>query len=343
MSASIDAAGANHGKSAFDLARDLESSQMSLEQSIEATAFLQSVLDSTADCLKVLTLSGEIVFMNKGGREVMEVDDFETIRGCSWPGFWEGTDKSAAQAALDAARAGRIGKFQGSAATAKGRPKYWDVTVTRIAGRNGHQDHILSISRDITAAKEIEAQKDLLSREMGHRIKNSLSIVQAIAFQTFRGVDPEMLNDFSSRLAALGAAQALLLQSNWEHVSLRDLILQTLTPMCPPERLRLAIDALGIDGPRALALALALHELGTNAVKYGALSNDQGSVDVTLEQSADEFRLVWQETGGPPVIEPTLRGFGTLLMTRNLESDLGGKVELNFRADGVVWSLTAPR
>lgn len=332
-----------NGAEALTQARmDLATSEQSLAESLEAKEFLQSVLDSSRDCIKVLTLAGDIIFMNDGGKEVMEVDDFEVIRGCAWTGFWEGEDKRAAEAALSAALDGKAGNFQGTAATARGRSKYWDVTVTRIAGREGHDDHILSISRDITAAKEIEQQRELLARELGHRIKNSLAVVQAIAGQTFRDVDRTALKEFNARLTALGAAQDLLLQSAWEHVSVQELIEKTLAPICAPERLSLQIDQLQIDGRKSLALALALHELGTNALKYGALSNDRGSVAISLTKSANDFELIWREISGPPVEAPTITGFGTRLMTRNLEADFEGTVKLNFNPSGVVLTLSAP-
>ena len=336
---------ADPGDDSSSLARarlDLAASQVALANSLETSAFLQSVLDSSRDCIKVLTLAGDIIFMNEGGKAIMEVDDFESIRGCPWEGFWEGADKQAAQAALNAARAGRVGSFQGAARTARGRPKYWDVTVTRIPGRDGHDDHILSISRDITAAREIDDQKDLLSRELGHRIKNSLAVVQAIAAQTFRDVDRPRLKEFNARLAALGAAQGLLLQTTWERVSVRALVEQVLAPICAPERFKFRIDDLEIGGRRALALALALHELGTNALKYGALSNEGGSVEIDLAKTEDRFRLSWRETDGPPVAAPGSAGFGTRLMTRNLEADFNGTVELNFKPSGAVLTLSAP-
>jgi two-component sensor histidine kinase len=322
---------------------DLAASNLALSESLEATAFLESILDSSPDCIKVLTYDGDVIYMNGNGRAVMEVDDFAAIRGCPWISFWEGEGKKAADAALAEARAGRIGNFQGVAATAKGTQKYWDVTVTRISGQKGHQDHILSISRDITIAKEVEHHKDLLTRELGHRIKNSLSIVQAIANQTFRGTDAVRLREFNGRLTALGAAQTLLLQSAWECVSVRDMVMQTLAPICPPDRLAVDIADLDLDGRKGLSLGLALHELGTNALKFGALSNQTGRIEINLVTYDDRFELTWREIGGPPVSVPARTGFGTRLVTRNLEADLNGSVELNFHPAGVVLSLSAPR
>jgi two-component sensor histidine kinase len=91
-----------------------------------------------------------------------------------------------------------------------------------------------------------------------------------------------------------------------------------------------------------LSLALALHELGTNAVKYGALASHEGRVRVTWSVAGGEFRISWQESGGPPVVAPTRTGFGTRIVTRNLAADFGGKVDLNYPPTGMVWTLAAP-
>lgn len=331
------------GKSVLAQARsDLAASQLALAESLEATAFLKSVLDASQDCIKVLTLDGDLIYMNEGGKAVMEVDDFETIRGCAWTSFWQGDGRALATAALEAARDGRVGNFQGPAPTAKGTEKYWDVTVTRIPGRDGHEDSFLSISRDITASKHLEEQKELLSRELGHRIKNTLSVVQAIATQTFRGQNGGNIREFNARLAALGEAQQLLLQSAWERVSVRELISKTLAPMCPPSRIAVDVDDTQLDGRRGLSLALALHELGTNAVKYGALSGEVGEVQISFTKGADGISMTWREINGPSVEPPTRTGFGTRLITRNLEADFGGTVQMNYQPSGLVVTLSAP-
>lgn len=328
---------------AIDQARiELAASRRALALSIETSVFLESVLNASKDCIKVLTFDGELVFMNNGGQAVMEVDDFETVRGCPWIGFWEGEGKDAAQAALVVARDGGIGHFQGPADTAKGTPKYWDVTITRVPGANGARDHFLSISRDITEERRAQELRDLLSRELSHRVKNSLSVVQAIAMQTFRGNDEGRVRTFNSRLAALGRAQDLLLQGAWEPVPLRSIVESSLELVCPPGRCEVEGDQHALDAQRGLSLALALHELGTNAVKYGALSGANGIVRVAWAVADGRLRLTWEERGGPPVAVPSRKGFGTRLITRNLESDFDGEVELDFRQSGLMLTLTAP-
>ncbi|MFC6738175.1 PAS domain S-box protein [Methylobacterium tardum] len=118
--------------------------------------FMRSVLASSADCIKVLDLDGGLTFMSEGGRKVMEVSDFNHIKGCPWPSFWQGRGNADALAALAAARDGRIGHFQGRADTFLGNAKWWDVQVTPIFGPDGRPERILSVSRDITERRSFE-------------------------------------------------------------------------------------------------------------------------------------------------------------------------------------------
>ena len=300
------------------------------------------MLDASKDCIKVLTLDGAIVFMNDGGRRLMEVDDFQAIAGKSWQHLWSGDGKQAASNALETARKGGSAHFTGQSPTMKGMPKFWDVTVSHLPGTSGNPGYILSISRDITAEMEAEAQRDLLSQELSHRIKNSLALAQAIGLQTFRSADTSTREDFSGRLAALANAQELLLQTQWVSVSVPALVSRTLGPLCPVGRCQANGDDVQLEGRRGLALALAVHELTTNALKYGALSVPTGKVAIDWSHTHRIFRFNWNETGGPIVMPPTTEGFGTRLITRNLEGDFMGNVKLEYWPSGLRLSLEAP-
>ncbi len=152
----------------------------------EREAFLSEVLRSSTDCIKVLDLDGRLTFMSEGGQKVMEVDDFAAIAECPWPSFWEGEGDQLAKDAIAAAREGRSAKFIGAANTAKGTPKWWDVSVAPILGPDGKPAKILSVSRDTTELVAAQERQRLLNAELGHRLKNVLTMVQAIASQTFR-------------------------------------------------------------------------------------------------------------------------------------------------------------
>jgi PAS domain S-box-containing protein len=320
----------------------LKISNLALAESLEAHAFLQSVLDASKDCIKVLTLDGAIVFMNDGGRQAMEVDDFEAIAGRSWTELWDGEGKQAAERALDIARQGGTDHFVGQSPTLKGNLKYWDVTVSHLPAAEGKPGHVLSVARDITIEKDAEAQRDLLSRELSHRIKNSLSLAQAIGLQTFRDSKASTQQDFSGRLAALATAQELLLQTRWTSVSVAALVSRTMAPLCPTGRCAVEGSNVQLDGRMGMALALAVHELATNALNFGALSVATGNVAIHWSAADGVFQFSWTETGGPPVKPPTARGFGTRLITGNLEGDFMGKVDLNYLPSGLVLTLEAP-
>jgi two-component sensor histidine kinase len=192
----------------------------------------------------------------------------------------------------------------------------------------------------LSDSSDASEQRELLSRELSHRLKNSLAVAQAIAAQTFRG-DPRIAA-YNGRLAALGAAQDLLLQEAWAEVPLLRLVERTLSVIAPLHRFRIGGDSYRLDPRRALSLSLALHELGTNALKYGALSNDSGSVTIDWTAADGRLDFSWREQGGPPVEPPTRTGFGTRLITSNLESDFDGAVEMNHHPDGIVLTLSAP-
>jgi hypothetical protein len=111
---------------------------------------LRSVLSGCGDCIKILDLDGRLQFMSEGGKRVMEVDDFSSLKGCPWPDFWAGQGNLDAALAVEAAKLGETARFKGAADTAKGTPRYWDVQVSPIFGPDGKPIHLLSISRDIT-------------------------------------------------------------------------------------------------------------------------------------------------------------------------------------------------
>jgi PAS domain S-box-containing protein len=191
----------------------------------------------------------------------------------------------------------------------------------------------------------------LLINELNHRVKNTLAIVQGLAQQTFKGSTPpaEAREAFDARLAALAAAHNLLTTRNWEPTSLRDAI-QTSVAATAGERAK----RVQVSGPdimlapqTAVSVSMAIHELCTNAIKYGALSNDDGQVRV--DWSVDEadretptMRMNWTERDGPAVSEPTSRGFGSRMIERGVASELRGSAQIQFKPEGVVCTIVAP-
>lgn len=214
-------------------------------------------------------------------------------------------------------------------------PVNGDELSTIGAAVDGFMDELL-------AAKD---QRDLLEAEMAHRIKNLLAIVQSIAQQTFRGnsAAAEELRTYSQRLAAIGEAFTLLGKEG-QSAKMRALVETTVTPFRHPDHPHFDISGpdLEISAKSALAIAMAIHELATNAVKYGALGNEDGRVLVKWETDGDDFVFQWQERDGPPVIPPEKSGFGSRMMERALTGQTGGKVSMEYASDGLKYSLRAP-
>lgn len=309
-------------------------------------AFVRTVLAASNDCIKLLNLDGDLTFMSEGGQRVMEVSDFNKLRGCPWSSFWEGESHVEAARAVAEARAGRNYRFQGPANTAKGNPRWWDVQVTPVFGPDGKPESLLSVSRDITELKRSEEQHQLLAQELNHRIKNVLAMVQAIASQTFRATsDPvEARLAFIDRLGALGSAQDLLTQATLTGARLADIVADAFRPHGREGQVTVSGPDVDLSPRCALAMSLALHELTTNAIKYGALSADGGRVTVhwTVMPLGDDtaFVLTWTESGGPPVAPPTRTGFGTGMIQRALSGYVGGATTLTYDPAGVVFTLT---
>ena len=169
--------------------------------------------------------------------------------------------------------------------------------------------------RDTSERKRAELHRELLVNELNHRVKNSLATVQAIAQKTLRGDgDPvEARAQFTTRLQALARAHNVLTRRNWEKADLAELIADAIKPHCEtePDRCRLTGPSAPLTPKAALALYMAVYELGANAVKYGALSDDDGTVEVRWTADNDRLHLVWREQGGPAVHPPNRKGLGT--------------------------------
>jgi len=186
-------------------------------------------------------------------------------------------------------------------------------------------------------------RRDLITQELKHRIGNLLAVVQAVARQTFRHADAASVEDFSARLHALAAAQKLLIDSETRPAMITEVIGNALAPHCNDgHRATISGPDIALDGRRAHGLTLALHELATNAAKYGALSVDGGWIEVVWKKAGGQLDLLWREHDGPSVTAPMRRGFGSQLVTRNLSLAFGGKVDLDFKKTGVECRLQAP-
>jgi len=198
--------------------------------------------------------------------------------------------------------------------------------------------------RDITERKLAEDHLRLMVHELNHRVKNSLATVQAISAQTLRGreVPIEVREALTSRLLALAKAHDVLTDARWAGARLEEIAAQAAEPY-GQERFRIAGPGVILPPRAAIAMALAFHELATNAAKYGALSNGSGEIELDwrMEETADppKLQLSWRERGGPPVIPPTRKGFGSRLIQRGLAAEFVGEVRMDFPTSGLVCEM----
>ena len=202
---------------------------------------------------------------------------------------------------------------------------------------------------DITEKQERENQIRLLMREVNHRSKNLLAIVQSIAYQTAQRGDPaSFIDDLTHRLQGLSVSQDLMIEGRWQGVEIADLIRSQLSHLG-----RALDERVSFDGPRvvvtpsaAQALGMALHELSTNAIKYGALKNDGGHIHIgwTVKpvDGHRQFELTWREEGGPRVEQPTRTGFGRMVFEQMTGHALQGDVSIAYDPEGLKWTLKAP-
>lgn len=223
------------------------------------------------------------------------------------------------------------------------------LTVSPIKNAGGDIIGASKIARDNTERAQDEDRKALMMDELNHRVKNTLATVQSIAVQSLRGVsDDQSLQNFATRLVALSRTHDLLARENWESVSLRDLLLQELEPYRSEEGVGFVVEGpdLKLDPKASLALGLAIHELTTNAAKYGALSKPGGQVratwDIVKRSEAGVLRLEWVETGGPPVKKPERKGFGWTVIQRGLSLELDGEVQIDFNPGGLACTIDIP-
>src|SRR6202049_1692700 len=192
-----------------------------------------------------------------------------------------------------------------------------------------------------------EMLHNLLIEELNHRVKNTLAILQSIAVQTFRSASKSEREKFEGRLGALAEAHNLLSQEKWQGSALQDVVDRVLQPylLNNPARLRRFGPNVPLSPRLAVVLSMIVHEIATNAAKYGALSNDTGTIRLDWEVSENagrKLRLVWAEAGGPHVVAPVQRGFGSRLIERSARDQIGGEATVDFLPRGVVYTVTCP-
>lgn len=220
----------------------------------------------------------------------------------------------------------------------------WGLTEFEGKGAQRKAVAIAGASRDLSEGKRAEELQKLLTNELNHRVKNTLASVQSIVITSLRSADDlsSARRAVDARISALARAHDVLTDRNWAGANLNDLIKSAIGPF---DSGNIAIEgpSLDVTPKEALTLSLALHELATNAAKYGALSRAGGRVELRWQVQNEQLQLSWRESGGPQVTPPSRRGFGSRLLEKVLSSELNGQSRLEFAADGLRCTITAAR
>jgi two-component sensor histidine kinase/CheY-like chemotaxis protein len=223
-----------------------------------------------------------------------------------------------------------------------GEVRWCAGTAAATVDKNGRVVRVSGVTVDITERKRAEERQSLLTREVDHRAKNALALAQSIVRLTRCDDVKDYVAAVEGRISALARVHTVLSLSSWQGAEIGQLIEEELSPYSSSEQIEIQGPQLQLYPSTAQTLALAIHELITNSVKYGALSVRAGLLDIRWQILDGNLELSWDERGGPPVIKPTTRGFGTRSVIASVGSQLGGRAEFDWRVEGLLCRLWVP-
>lgn len=310
-------------------------------------ARLAAIVASSDDAIVSKTLEGFVTTWNAGAQRIFGYTAEEMI-GQHITRIVPEDLRAEEEDILARLRRGQhVDHFETVRVAKDGRRVDVSVTVSPIRDSSGKLVGASKVGRDITERKQFERLQQLLISELNHRVKNTLATVQSIANQTvYRAKSPsDFVASFSGRLQALARTHTLLTQSTWQGAELSD-ILRDQLPLseAADDRISYAGPAVMLNAQAALHLGLVLHELATNALKYGALSDPRGKLSirwVVRSEGGRHLVLEWREHGGPRVSVPQLRGFGTTLIEKSLDAH-GGVTSIRYEAEGLTCEINLP-
>jgi PAS domain S-box-containing protein len=299
------------------------------------------LLDQSQDAVLTWRVGGGIVYWNKGAERLYGYSAEEAVGRIS-------RDLLQTQSAkpMDEVEAQieREGSWYGELTHTARDGRLVPVESRQVRVEYSGETYVLETNRDVTERKAHEEYVHLLTREVNHRAKNMLSVVGAIARQTATKNPEDFLGRFSERMQALSAGQDLLIRNEWKGVEIGDLVRAQLAHFADLLETRIALrgPSLHLKAESAQAIGLALHELATNAGKYGALSTDKGRVEIRWQATSEHFIMSWTENEGPPVVPPTRSGFGTTVIQTMVKQSLDCEVAIDHARSGLMWHLRCP-
>jgi PAS domain S-box-containing protein len=311
----------------------------------EAAQRLASIVDTSDDAIISKDLDGIITSWNKGAERIFGYMAEEII-GKSVKVLIPQEYQEEENTILERIRSGqRIEHYETVRQRKLGSLINISLSVSPVKNAQGKIVGASKIARDITERKRSEAQISILAREAEHRTKNILATVQATVRLTQSDTSDDLKSTIAGRIQALANAHTLFVQTRWTGADLRELVTQELSPYCQGVETRARVEGpqLLLEPYAAQTIAVALHELTTNAAKYGALSIPDGRIHVAWS-AAENGRLVlrWTEAGGPLVTAPTRKGFGTRVMESMIRDQLKGAMHFDWHADGLACEIVLP-
>lgn len=306
---------------------------------------LASILEQSTDCVKLIGLDGTLIWMNANGLCAMEIEDFGQVCGQPWASFWNAAGQAAIAAALEEARAGTTSRFRAPCPTAKGSPRWWEVSVTCVSGPDGAAAGYLATSRDVTQGEADREALRVLLAEMRHRLKNSYALIGGLMLRLAKGNSEHeaFAGEMMKRLNALAASQSLF-EAEGALVRLAALIGALADPFENAAETTVSVavpDDIWIGRRNADAVAIVLGELVVNSAKYGAIGKG-GSIALQGRQVDGTLTLAWSErTAAPRLASSRVGGQGLDLIER-IARARSGTLSLDWQDHGVDATLTLP-
>ncbi len=337
-------------KALRNAASEVEVRAREMEKAREREALLGSIFDAAHLNVGICEIDGNDVLFVVANKEAARVLGHAQVDGRTGKDLGLGELETAFW--LGIARrleteGGPITTEFGFSQTGEGAPSWFVGTFTALPRAADSRQRLAFTAIDITDRKRNEEQRRLLVNELNHRVKNTLATVQSIASQTLShsGSVKEAKQSLTSRLIALAQAHDVLTRESWEGADLRELAVTAVSPHAANRLIVIEGPPVRLTPQMALIFALTLHELGTNAAKYGALSTEGGSLDLSWSVDGGTLggrtlHLRWEEKGGPPVTPPTHTGFGSRLLKRMFANEKHGKVEIEHAPTGVICKIT---
>lgn len=312
---------------------------------------LRQILDNTVALIGVMQPDGTLIEANQPALAAGGLARSDVIGKKFWDCFWWCYDPSIMKELQDAvtlAATGQQVRYDTMVRVENDVLMPLDFMLSPVTDEQGNVELLVPSGLDISDRKRSEEQLAFIMREVNHRSKNMLAVVQSILRQMRPNDVGQFVQDFGARLRALASCQDLLVNSSDDSPDLATLVQTQLTYFANlnADRLRISGPTLRVSSDVAQGLGMAIYELATNAGKYGALSNTTGQIDIVwkITDGADGkiFDLRWEEHGGPKVVPPERTGFGSVVLEDMLAMSLGAQTEVIFAPDGLVWTLTCP-